>query len=465
MRPKLRDRRLYWRGNVLWARVPTPNGKRRVATRCTSEVAATAFADEAERKYADPSYAAAAAETVSGIADALIANMKRRERAEATLEKASTKLGHFVRLWENGGALPLPLTRVTASLVTEYIDARRKEGASNHTIGMEVDHLGMALKLARHLGTFHLEVARVMPPFFTKGHKPKERAPTRGEVDALLAQFPLMRRAHLAYFVATGARLGEAERAQRGDTNWTTRMVLLRGTKTKAAWKEVPITALVEDLLTYALEHAPGAELLFAPWGKLHRDVAAACVRAEIPKCTPNDLRRAFGKWHAQAGVSIQLVSKLLRHTTDKLAQTTYANLGAHDVGAVVAKQLTTHAAGVPAVYTEAAETTESSANAQPSDDAKPREKAKNGAPAGVVETPTNALGKLGQSLGPNTHVAARSVGNRLAWDRRRQSQNVPDLYTGNSQKTPRNARPAWLLEATANLAMALLEKQGAVSC
>jgi len=414
VRPKLRDERLYWRGGVIWCRVPTPGSgrRKRESTHCTSEAAASARADELELRYADPTHAAAAATTIGSVAGALIDDMRRRKRAEATIEKADQKLGHFIRLWGESTSL----AEVNAKLVLGYVDKRQSEGASNHTIKIELSHLGMALKLARHVGNFHLETEQVMPPFFTSGHRPRTRAPTLDEVRALLPHLEPRRAAHLAFILATGARLGEAERARRSDVDLVRGVVRIRGTKTEKSAGDVPITRLMAPMLAWALERAPGKDPLFHPWLKLHRDVAAACARAGIAKLTPNDLRRAFGKWHAQAGVSIQVTSKLLRHATDRLAQTTYANLGVNEVGNLVARALE----GVPDLYPATVTTDEN--KLLPA-----HETAENKAPAGVVETPTNALGR--RILNP------REIAAKQAWMRRRSARAVPQVYPAEGAK------------------------------
>ena len=76
------------------------------------------------------------------------------------------------------------------------------------------------------------------------------------------------------------------------------------------------------------------------------RDVGAACVRAGIEHLSCNDLRRAFAGWHREALMAVgasassaaELVSKLLRHATDRLAQTTYADVDAQVVGRAISK-------------------------------------------------------------------------------------------------------------------------------
>jgi len=61
----------------------------------------------------------------------------------------------------------------------------------------------------------------------------------------------------------------------------------------------------------------------------------------------PNDLRRAYARWHKRKGVDNAEVSKILRHTTDKLVQTTYGNLDGEEVSTLVNSTLE----GVPVLY------------------------------------------------------------------------------------------------------------------
>lgn len=439
MQPKPHDKRLYWRGDVLWCRVLGTAGRIvRKTTHCHDELAAVAVANRLERGAADPTYAAASATTLTGCLNRFFEDLTRRKRSKATLAKAKQKVGHFVRLW---GA-KLPLVRITATLLLEYIDKRQKEGAKDITIKDEYEHLGRALKIAIHLGVFHEQLERIFPPFFSSKHKPKKRWPTPDEMTAVVGQLPSWRAAQLVYIVATGARRGESERALRDDTDWTRRVVHIHGTKTEAADDDIPITTVNEPLLRWALEHAPGSDLLFRPWGKLNRDLAAACVRAEVPKLSPNDLRRGFARWHLLAGVDVQKVSKMLRHTTDKLAQTTYAKATGEEVGVLAGPQihtlpkvgflrLQTRDSGVPNLYPESTISTDSDSNEPPETSMKP-------APPTRFERVTFALGMRCENPPPNP----RSIGNRLVWPRRAgraPAASVPVAYLWRPENSREN--------------------------
>jgi len=474
------DKRLYWRGGKLWCRVPGPDGHiTRKATRCINEAAASARADEFERRFADPHHAAAAAATLEGSVKAYFADLDRRGRSAATKEIAAQKCGHFVRLW--GHDLSMSDFEARApQMVVAYIDQRKGEGASPFTVKKELGQLSQVLTIARYLGTFRRPLEEVFPPYLSGEHKPRTRKPSFDEVRRLLAQFGDRRAAHLAFFVATGARLGEAQRARREDVDLAAGVVRLRGTKRPTADAQVPITRLARPLVEWLLERAPGRHLLFAPWGKLHRDVAAACVRAGIERVTPNDLRRSFASWHREAiaasggadKTAAELVSKLLRHTTDKLAQTTYAKLEAPEVGRAVDARL----GGVSGLYLGDASTASTGALLH-------EESQGECAPPAEFESAPNGLGIRRQSLPHERRSAGTIAGIRRSRERAAQGAVVPGTYRmprdpgdvrrfmaeiGELETTAlvgavprlagRVARPAWLYEAVANMYELLAE-------
>jgi integrase-like protein len=63
-------------------------------------------------------------------------------------------------------------------------------------------------------------------------------------------------------------------------------------------------------------------------WPNVRRDLSAACRRAGIAKVTPNDLRRTFASWLLQAGESNFVVAKMMGHSSTKMVETIYGQLG-----------------------------------------------------------------------------------------------------------------------------------------
>jgi integrase len=335
---RFKDKRLYDRGGrYIWTRVRDERGYIvRVSTRTADEKAASLFSDEWERRAADPGYRRASDATFGSAMTDWLAELTRRGVSAATYNIAEIKLGHFVRLWGESW----PLLRITNDLVLQFIDRRMTEpGATRDstvkplTVKKELAALKQMLEWAKFRGTFPVDIATVIPPGFSGRHRPRTRAPSREEVVALLQNLEPHRAAHVAFIVATGARRAESFRACREDVDPKGLTIRIRGSKTERANDRVPITGLTRDFVLFAIQKAPSDVPLFAPWGKMNRDIAAACVRAGIDRVSPNDLRRAFGKWHRLAGATAEQVGLLLRHTTDTLAQTTYAKVSAADIG------------------------------------------------------------------------------------------------------------------------------------
>lgn len=347
-----RGERLYRRGDTWWCRVRNAAGRTiRKSTRCRDYQAAVVVAAEFERAAASTTHATAEETAFQGCVNDYLADLVRRGRSKATIEIAQQKTGHMLRLWGKS----FPMGRISARVVTEYIDKRLSESASRFTVKKELGHLGQVLRIARHHGVFHLDPERVVPPYFSGEHRPRTRWLTPDELRKLLDELDRRRAAHVAYIVATGSRWSESLRARRGDIDVARGLARIRGTKTDRADAEVPISAVNEGLLEEALADAPGRDLLFHPWGKVVRDLKAACVRAGIEPCSPNDLRRTFGHWHRQAGIPVDIVALMLRHATDKLAQTTYARLAGEALRALVTKQLQSTSGSVPVLYQEGA--------------------------------------------------------------------------------------------------------------
>lgn len=438
-----RDRRLYRRGEsrFIWAKLRDEQGRiRPVSTRCTDEAAASLFCDEWERKAADPAYRLAAEATLGSAINDYLDEMHRSKVSPATFSIAVTKLGHFVRLWGPSWSL----LRITNTEVLAYIDRREGEGVVPYTVKKELSALKRMLAWARFRGSFPRDLATVMPPNYSSQHKPKTRTPSRLEVARLLANMAPKRAAHVAFLVATGARWSESVVASLRDVDLKKLVVTIRGSKTALARGTVPITGITWDFVVFALEHAPGTDPLFAKWGKGNywRDLQAACVRAGIEPVSPNDLRRAFGSWHRQAILdggggkesAAEQTSILLRHATDKLAQTTYARISGAELGPSIRAF-----APVPILTAGTAPTAETGPNGKAADDGnmlKHREKLH-------ARQESNLRHPASKASTRETPNSPRSVGNKLAHARRRGAEkgSPVSILTSDLENKPSRKR------------------------
>jgi integrase len=310
------------------------------STKCTDEAAAIAVAKQLERESSDPVYAAANETTLHQAYGEFLA--AKSHRASGTQHFYSVKEGHLARVFGEHK----PLSRIDARSVDHFIATRRSEGASENTIGKELTVLRGILRLARRHGRLQRDVAEIMPVAWDSQYKPRERWLTPDELDRLVAallvpnnadETPRGNRAAFVLFaVATGARLSEVRTARRGDVDLSAGFVRLRGTKTAAAARRVPLLPHTQALLKRALKLAFAGEALFDPWLNITRDLDVACTQAKIERVSANDLRRTFGKWLRTRGVSPDLIGEALGHVDERMAKRVYAKLTTDELGALL---------------------------------------------------------------------------------------------------------------------------------
>ncbi len=257
----------------------------------------------------------------------LLRERARREVESGALSLAKfsiyeTKLGHLARIFGHHSKL----STFEAPDVDRYIEQRRVEGVSDHTIKKELVKLGQALKVAKRAGIWSGDIDTVMPPKFEPKYQPRKTFLTEAEVQRLLPNLPPDRAAAAAFIVATSARKSEMLQAHRVDVSSDSRMVIMRGTKTDAAARTVPIVlGWQKDLLRYALKHGKGTNgLLFTPWTNAYRDFTEACKKAGVPVVSFNDLRRTHSTWMRNAGVSASNVGAMMGHTTGAMVERVY---------------------------------------------------------------------------------------------------------------------------------------------
>ncbi|MBK7862479.1 MAG: tyrosine-type recombinase/integrase [Archangiaceae bacterium] len=123
---------------------------------------------------------------------------------------------------------------------------------------------------------------------------------------------------------------GEAERVRRKDVAEGLSQVHIPGTKTKYRDRMVPIFAPWQrSLLERAMEHASGRDgMLFAPWSNVRRDIYAACKRANIEMCSPNDLRRTNASWLRAEGVPAEIIGQaVMGHREGRMVELVYGRM------------------------------------------------------------------------------------------------------------------------------------------
>lgn len=202
------------------------------------------------------------------------------------------------------------------------------------------------------------------------------------------------RRDYVLVMCQTGARLKELHGIHADNVDLQRHTLFIAGTKTKKARRTVPLTAAAAEALARRMQRFPHG-LLFPVWGKVQRDLYAACLRIErrlnpelqpkatrrsgarksvqnpkgmpVPKrdrtrppipfdpVTPNDLRRTYASWLAQAGVPMLHAMKLMGHGSTQMLERVYAQLAPEHLQEAVAllPREVTMAAGVTVEVSE----------------------------------------------------------------------------------------------------------------
>lgn len=362
-KPRLRDGRLYWRGNTIWCVVADPSGAVtpktgkpalvRKSTGCTSEVAAIAKANEFELRAANPTVRASAGYTLVACAndycDHLLTKESKARRGHtiksSTVEKIrADKFGMFVAYCESIGfdGGEMPLTHIfDASWTTGYTkwrqghSARREDGkaVSNYTIKRELNYLRAALKRAAFYGRFHLPMERVFDPDFSASCRKVTRVPSPEQLSSILDGLRPARAAMVAFSAVTGLRLSELRNITRAHVDLVEQKIVVAGGadgtgKSAESVNEIPITPAMEatGLLSFALAHAPGGATgpLFAAWVNPTLQIKRVCKRVGMTPFGIHDMRRYFAHMHLDAGMSEVGVSKLLRQANPNLVSEIY---------------------------------------------------------------------------------------------------------------------------------------------
>lgn len=353
-------------GSRVWWASWTEGGRTRTrSTKCSQRTAAEAVVARWERERADPVYAASQASTF-GVECGLFLTacegaVARGKMAPETLAMYRQKAGTLVRILETEPMRVLRLADIDATTFAGYLEIRRTQFREDREREITESNLykewvtfRQILMRAWRARRFAHDPATLKPEHFGPEYKPRETALTWEQIDKLLAALSPTRRAHVAFVLATGARRREAERYQPEDLDTKTWRVRIRGSKTEAAARTIPVPAPMRRLLEAYPPRSP-----FLAWGNARRDMAAACASAEIPVVTWNDLRRTFASLLVQSGVAPHIVAKLLGHTTTAMVDRVYGKQTADSLDVLLQASLRSHEALVRHDHAETAPPTD----------------------------------------------------------------------------------------------------------
>lgn len=247
--------------------------------------------------------------------------MMRAHRSEATIEIVEQKAMQLYRLL---GATT-PLERITAADLEKYADSRLAEGAHRGTIHREIRTLRQAWSTAHR--SEMVDSGPPKAPNLGTVYTPRERWLPHREVLALLEQLPAHWREQVIMYLHLGIRASELYRITAADIDFDGGEIRIRGTKTAGADRRVPITPEVRAILLVARDREP----MFRAWTNRDHALENACEKAQIARCSANDLRRTYATEMARAGVPMHVLMRLMGHSSTRMLERVYAQVAADD--------------------------------------------------------------------------------------------------------------------------------------
>lgn len=328
--------RIYRRGQTYHAYWTAPDGTaHRRSLRTGDPVIARTRLRQLELASTDP--AAHSGHTLGEALDAMFAAMKPGPTYDSYQQKAR----HLNRLLDREA----PLSSLRLDHVNVYIATRLREGAHPHTLHKEMVVLRKAIKHAIARQVWSGDVSKIVPTTDPK-YQPRDRWLTREQADAVASFLGTHRRLWFWIGCFAGLRDSEIENLCWCHVDLDNLMLQAPGTKTKSAWRKIPIdvelAAMLEDAASDAERrgHGPGDRVVRS-WASVRRDLSIAMTatieggkRKRRPKgsppwpkitpLTPNDLRRTFASWLVQAGVPLLVVARLLGHNSTRMVERVY---------------------------------------------------------------------------------------------------------------------------------------------
>jgi integrase len=330
--------RVYKRGRVWWAWGYYANGERWLeSTQQRDREAALAKAERLTRERAAVDRAEVAPLPLEQALLDVIAARQREAKSAGTIGIYKRAGGHLCRvLGPRADANALTLADLES-----YIDKRRAEGGRGpktmrSTIAIELGILKSALKYAAKHSRFRGNLAAIWPREALKGaHVPHERWLTRAEYTAI--RDDLARPDYLTGYVFTGARRSELWRITPRNVDLERNTIEIRGTKTKGATRIVPIAAELRPVLVRRMVGLGPDDPIFPPWQEWDA-LKRSTDRLGLETVSPNDLRRTFCSWLAQAGTPLLVTVKLMGHRSARMVEKVYARFGSDDLQAAIAR-------------------------------------------------------------------------------------------------------------------------------
>lgn len=272
------------------------------------------------------------------------------KRSPRTRDCYRTKSRHLLRLLLE----QTKLDDLKLESFESYVATRLNEGAHPGTIHKELCVVRGALKSARKRGQYHgsLEIVPPIDPEYEPRrtyltfeqfkalmpHLARPAPPKASEATILKQQRLCAKRAFYCVLISYASpRRGELEAMEWDGVNLATGMITIPRGKGKKS-RENPISDELRPWLQAFGDQAGWRGRVVDPWANVGRDLPDACRRANVPRVTPNDLRRTFASWLVQQRESLFVVATLMGHCNTRMVEKVYGRLDHATLAGAIAK-------------------------------------------------------------------------------------------------------------------------------
>lgn len=229
---------------------------------------------------------------------------KRNTDAVFTVEELIRRLGE-----------DKPVAHISSATIQDLVLQLREHGNSGATINRKMSALRMLLKHSYQRG------AITNVPQFPKAQSEsngRERFLTETEAKLLLSHMSREYRQFATFLLHTGARIGEALALRWVDVG-EDRVTFRWETTKNAQTRTVGLNLAARDAIQHSRDMGVASPWAHIDYSKFRRAFDRAKHHAGLGADTevvPHILRHTHASWLVQRGVPIQVVSKLLGHST-----------------------------------------------------------------------------------------------------------------------------------------------------
>jgi integrase len=229
----------------------------------------------------------------------------------------------------------LHLDQITKTRITEFISARRRAGAGNPAIRLDLACLSSMLSCAVGWEWLETNIVRNYDKRTVRKNPTRVRYLTDDEYGRLIDAASPYLRPMIALAVQTGMRVSELLSLEWRQVNLRRREITLIKTKTNAP-RVIPLTDAAVTIIVTIARHPTSSFVFFKPetgerYGSIVIGFRGACRRARIKDFHFHDLRHTFASWSVQHGMDLYRLSRILGHTTLDMTRR-YAHLATADL-------------------------------------------------------------------------------------------------------------------------------------